>query len=239
MNELYIILPITVTLIMSISVLLIDILSRNRQSKYNDEKNRIELDQARAYYEEKLYRIQNELMENERRWSDVNNLVLSAQVKNDANSTNIETIELIQKNFGIENLDSTENKKSVFVLTPFLEKEFETFEVIKNTCMEVNLTCTRGDEVFRDKDILTHIISSISKSSVIIANLNGRNANVFYELGICHSMGKPVILISRNKNNLPFDIQNKNIVFYSELSELQTQLKNELLKIFIDKSQIG
>ncbi len=238
MSEIYVILTITITLIMCVSVFLIDILSRNRQSKYNDEKNRIELDRTRAYYEERLYRIQDELMKNERRWADVNNLVVSAQTNKTLNSTKDNVVELIQKNFGIENIDCSENKRSVFVLTPFLEREFETFEAIKNTCMEVNLTCTRGDEVFRDKDILTHIITSISKSSVIIANLNGRNANVFYELGICHSMGKPIILISRNKNNLPFDIQNKNIVFYNSLYDLQHQLKDELLKIFIDKNHL-
>lgn len=234
--EIYLLILFSVVVMMSMCILIFEIILKNRNNRYNEEKNRIELDKTREYYEERLYRIQTELMENERRWVDVNNLILSApnKVKTEDNGLVSETI---LKNFGVDNSDFVyiEDAKSVFVLTPFLEREFDTFEIIKKTCVDVNLKCTRGDEVFRDKDILSHIITSIAQSSVIIANLNGRNPNVFYELGICHSMGKPVILISKNKSNVPFDIQNKNVVFYSDLSDLQIQLKNELLKIFIDK----
>jgi hypothetical protein len=36
--------------------------------------------------------------------------------------------------------------------------------------------------------------NSIYSSSIIIADCTGRNPNVFYELGIAHTLGKPVIL---------------------------------------------
>lgn len=235
MNELYIIIPVTIASLVSLIVVLIEIITKNRSRRYDEQLNRVRLDETRIYYEEKLHKIQSELVENERRWADVNHLILSAQKENELSINNNESTEKILKNFGVDSFDFSEDKKSVFVLTPFLDKEYETFEIIKKTCVDVNLSCTRGDEVFRDKDILSHIIESIAKSSVIIANINGRNPNVFYELGICHSMGKPVILVSKNKNNLPFDIQSKNIVFYNDLTDLQAQLKNELLKIFIDR----
>lgn len=223
---------------MIVSVLFLDIIFKNRGSRYNDEKKRIELDKTREYYEEKIYQIQSELLKNDRRWADANNLILAAQ-KDDRFINNTQDAQIaILKNFGIDNLytDISVNKKSVFVLTPFIQREQETFDMIKTTCTDVNLSCTRGDEIYRDKDILSHIIISIAESSVIIANLNGRNPNVFYELGICHSLGKPVILISKTKNNLPFDIQNKNVVFYEDLNDLQVKLKNEFLKVFIDKN---
>ena len=235
MNELYIIIPVTIASLASLILLWIEIITKNRSRRYDEQLNRVRLDETRIYYEEKLHKIQSELVENERRWADVNHLILSAQKENELSINNNESTEKILKNFGVDSFDFSEDKKSVFVLTPFLDKEYETFEIIKKTCVDVNLSCTRGDEVFRDKDILSHIIESIAKSSVIIANINGRNPNVFYELGICHSMGKPVILVSKNKNNLPFDIQSKNIVFYNDLTDLQVQLKNELLKIFIDR----
>ena len=225
---------------MIVCVLILDIVFKNRGNRYNDEKNRIELDKTREFYEEKIYQIQSELIKNERRWSDANNLILSAQENDNFKKNNIESQKLVLKNFGITtpNMDIKENKKSVFVLTPFVDREYETFEIIKKTCNDVNLNCTRGDEIYRDKDILSHIIISIAQSSVIIANLNGRNPNVFYELGICHSLGKPVILISKNKNSLPFDVQNKNVIFYDDLNDLQIKLKNEFLKVFIDKDDV-
>lgn len=81
--------------------------------------------------------------------------------------------------------------------------------------------------------LLTHIITSILQSNIIIANINGRNPNVFYELGICHAIGKSVILILQSKKELPFDVINKNIIFYKNLDDLKFLLKSELLKIFI------
>lgn len=233
----FVYLLLTVLVAMCMSILLIEILTKNRNSRYNEEKRYIELDKTREYYEETLYKIQSELTENYRRWADANNLIVSAQNQKNSNLNNKEINSQILKNFGIDNLGIDEDPKSVFVLTPFLNREYDTFEIVKNTCSEVNLKCIRGDENYRDKDILSHIITYIMQSSVIIANINGRNPNVYYELGICHCIGKPVILISKNKskNNLPFDIQSKNIIFYNDLSDLQKQLKNELLKIFIDK----
>ena len=65
----------------------------------------------------------------------------------------------------------------------------------------------------RDKDIFTHIITPILQSYIIIVNINGRNPNVFYVLGICHALGKSVILISQSKKELPFDIIDKILFF--------------------------
>lgn len=233
--EIYILIMLFIVSMMGICIFAVDVLMKNRNNRYNAEIKRIELDKNREYYEERLFKIQAELLENERRWQDVNNLIVSAQGNNTVIKSNEEFIRLVLQNFGISNLDLSIDTKSVFVLTSFLNREYETFEAIKRACLEVNLNCTRGDEVYRDKDILSHIITSIAKSSVIIANLNGRNPNVFYELGICHSLGKPVILISKNKNKLPFDIQNKNIIFYNDLNSLQEQLNKEFTKIYINK----
>lgn len=225
-----------VTVVFSlVSVLLtLEYIKKNRYFRYKQEKDTL-LDEERRYYEEQLYKLQNELMENERRWKDANHLIINGQseTKIDLNEKNVFSKTFFE-NLGI-NLDTIEiERKSVFVLTPFIDEESKTFNQIKEVCGEVDLKCSRGDEVYRNNDILSHIISSILKSNIVIANINGRNPNVFYELGICHAIGKPVILISKTKNDLPFDIKSKNIIFYKDFSELQMELKSELLKIFIN-----
>lgn len=196
----------------------------------------VEMDKVRAFYEERLHHLQIELVENKRRWEDANNLIVSGQKEIITDIDNNNLSESLLKNFGVDSRELQFDNRSVFVLTPFLGGEIETFTAIKDVCTEVNLNCTRGDETYREKDLLVHIVTSIAQSAIIIANINGRNPNVFYELGICHSMGKPVILISKTKNELPFDIQSKNIVFYNNKNDLQSRLKSELLKIFIDKA---
>ena len=228
------ILILTVVVSLVALLLTLEYIKKNRYSRYNIEKT-IRLDDERRYYEELLHKIQSELTENERRWKDVNHLIVNGQSTSqiDLNEKNIISKTFFE-NLGIDLSTIEIERKSVFVLTPFLDEESETFNKIKEVCGEVDLKCSRGDEVYRDKDILSHIVSSVLKSNIVIANINGRNPNVFYELGICHAIGKPVILISRTRNDLPFDIKSKNIIFYKDFSELQKVLKNELLKVFIN-----
>ena len=212
-----------------------------RKNRYNIEKSRYEIrgiDSKREYYEEKIYELQKQLSDNERRWKDTNHLIISAQKNNNFDVTKESKIDLSApffKSLGVTKESIITDKKAVFVLTPFLEEESKTYMTIKEVCSDVNLNCKRGDEVFRSNDIFSHIISEIMNSRLVIVNINGRNPNVFYELGICHAIGKPVIIVSSVKDDIPFDVMAKNIVLYKDLIDLKSQLKNELLKMFIDE----
>lgn len=207
---------------------------KNRHTDYNE---RAQIDNYRKYFEDRIYKLQEELAANERRWSDVNHLIINGQrsIKpfgnDEANSYPPTTF---FENLGIDVNKVYVDHKSVFVLTPFSDDGTKTFNIIKNICGEVDIKCSRGDEVNRQGNILSHIVLSILQSNIIIANINGRNPNVFYELGICHTLGKPVIIISNIKDNPPFDINAKNIIFYKDSNDLQFQLRSELLKIYID-----
>jgi hypothetical protein len=55
---------------------------------------------------------------------------------------------------------------------------------------------------------------SISKASIIIADLTNRNPNVFYELGIAHTLGKPVIMITQSMEFVPFDLRHLRCILY-------------------------
>ena len=86
-------------------------------------------------------------MENERRWKDANHLIINGQseTKIDLNEKNVFSKTFFE-NLGI-NLDTIEiERKSVFVLTPFIDEESKTFNQIKEVCGEVDLKCSRGDE---------------------------------------------------------------------------------------------
>lgn len=49
-------------------------------------------------------------------------------------------------------------------------------------------------------------------ANLIIAVIDGRNPNVFYELGLAHAFGKTVVMISGGLENIPFDIQSQRMV---------------------------
>ncbi len=205
---------------------------KRRMEEYNVIKKTVAYDKWRHPFERKIYDLENELLDNPRRWEDVNHLLVDAQ-KYQSNVID-PTINLscfpFFKNLGVEN--SPIDKEKVFVLTPFLSNEDATFQAIKFVCAEANLKCVRGDETFRTNEILSHVLSEMVSARIVIANINGRNPNVLYELGICHAIGKRTIIISRNDNDFPFDIAGKNILIYSNLSDLEKKIRHELLKAF-------
>lgn len=221
-------------------ILTLEYVRKNRATRYDSIEKTAIIDEQRRHYEELIYKLQSDLAQNERRWKDVNHLIINGQASSEVSldSTSRKTVisQSFFENLGIDLEEVSIENKSVFVLTPFSDRETQTFHTIKKICGDVDLKCTRGDEVYRDNNILSHIITSILNANIIIANINGRNPNVFYELGICHAIGKPVIVISMTKSDLPFDISAKNIIFYNSDADLQEKLKNELLKIFINTS---
>jgi len=72
----------------------------------------------------------------------------------------------------------------------------------------------------------------ISKARVVVCDLSGRNANVFYETGIAHAVGAEVILISQHQTDVPFDLQHIRYINYlpnvEGLADLATNLKRRL-----------
>jgi len=82
---------------------------------------------------------------------------------------------------------------------------------------------------------MNHIVDLIKKSRSCIAVIEGRNPNVYYELGYAHAMGKKTILVSSAANafNVPFDMQSKDIIFFNNHSGLKKELTDRIQKILI------
>ncbi len=54
----------------------------------------------------------------------------------------------------------------------------------------------------------------IAHAKVLVAELTSRNPNVFYELGLAHALKKPVVLVSSNEADVPFDLQHIRVIYY-------------------------
>ena len=61
---------------------------------------------------------------------------------------------------------------------------------------------------------MDQIWKGINSAKVLVAELTTRNPNVFYELGLAHALNKPVVLISRNEGDVPFDLQHIRVIYY-------------------------
>lgn len=207
-----------------------------RRSKYDKENNRAILESIRSSLEKEIYTLNERLAKNEERWRDVNHLFIRSEYLN--NDITLNTNKSVQLNDFLRSNGITENnlkidKRTVFVLTPFHPEFQEDYQIIKTTCLEVGLNCSRGDENYFNSDIFSQMLKLIVKSNIIIANINGRNPNVLYELGIAQALDKPVILISREPHNLPIDIRSKRFLIYKSYDDLRLKLKDELIKVLV------
>ena len=105
-------------------------------------------------------------------------------------------------------IDFGTTKLSCFVLMPFASAFSVLYEqVLKPAVEDKGLECIRGDEVFTKPQITHEIWSQIRSCRLVIAELTGKNPNVLYELGLAHAIGKPAITITRDEDDVPFDLR--------------------------------
>ena len=107
------------------------------------------------------------------------------------------------------------DRQLVFVLSPF-EDPFDTLfrEHIRPTVENLGLACIRADDIFRNRAIMEDVWEHINKARLLIADLTDENPNVFYEVGIAHTVGKEVILIAKSIDDVPFDLGYLRCVIY-------------------------
>ena len=102
-----------------------------------------------------------------------------------------------------------------FVLMPF-DKAFDDIYKfgIQAAAAESGVVAERVDEQKFTESILDRIYRQIEVADMIVADMSGRNPNVFYEAGIAHTLGRPVIPIAQNINDLPFDLRHHRAIPY-------------------------
>lgn len=103
----------------------------------------------------------------------------------------------------------------VFVVMPFRpELEPVYTDHIRSVCDDLQLKVARGDDVFSVNPVVQDIWAAMCTSSVVIADCTQRNPNVFYELGMAHTLGKQTILITQSNDDVPFDLRHVRYIRY-------------------------
>jgi hypothetical protein len=118
-------------------------------------------------------------------------------------------------------VDVQEKPRSVFVIMPFAAAFDDVYELgIKASVEVLGWECRRADEIIHNRDIMCQVCQGIRQARLVIADLTGRNANVFYELGIAHALEKDVILLAQDVGDVPFDLRPMNIIEYDPILPL-------------------
>jgi len=123
----------------------------------------------------------------------------------------------------------------IFILMPFdnpLTIIYENY--IKKPLKSKGFTIKRADDIYKPNPILEDILDNLSKADLIIAELTGRNPNVFYELGRAHEQGKYVIQICQNTEDIPFDLRHIRTIIYENSSDGCEKLEKTIFKFIKD-----
>jgi len=94
--------------------------------------------------------------------------------------------------------------------------------------------CLRSDDIRVPGSITKEIVRSLYSADVVIADLTGHNPNVFYELGIVHSAGRPTVMITQDLEKLPFDINTYRVHSYTASSNGLRALSEHLASTILD-----
>jgi hypothetical protein len=83
----------------------------------------------------------------------------------------------------------------------------------------------RTDSIFSTDHIVSRIWDYINASGVLLADLSTRNPNVMYEVGLCHALGRDVVLFAHDENDVPSDLRMAATWFtYGGIPDLEAKL---------------
>lgn len=125
-----------------------------------------------------------------------------------------------QKSFTVE-------PKTATIIMPFsVDWSDKVYETFCNALPEFRIW--RSKEECSADAIMQSVWEHINSSELIIADCTGKNSNVFYELGIAHTLGKKVFMCAQDIKDLPFDINYLRSFLYATTDEGLAKLKHDL-----------
>jgi hypothetical protein len=138
---------------------------------------------------------------------------------------------LVKFNPIFEGRDFSIQSNLCFVLMPFREPFNRVYkDHINPTLKKRGFRVRIAKDFFTSTPIINDIWRSINEASLIVADITYKNPNVFYELGIAHTIGKKSIILNQNKGRAPFDISHVRYLTYSDDKNGRKDLEKKLEK---------
>ena len=123
-------------------------------------------------------------------------------------------------------------KADAFMIMPF-RPEFDGVYtgIIRPLMGDLKLTIQRGDEFTSTQGVVMEDVwAALNACRFVIAEITGGNDNVFYELGIAHTLNLPAILITQATapEQVPFDIRHLRYIKYENTVNGGLRLREDL-----------
>lgn len=133
------------------------------------------------------------------------------------------------------------NKKTCFVIGPIGEPESDirdwSDKILECIVTPAVKACgykqpVRADKIAQSGLITIQIMQHLVRDDLVVADLTGPNANVYYELAVRHAARKPFVQLIKTGERIPFDLKDLRTI------EVSTDIKigqeaTEQLKTYI------
>jgi class 3 adenylate cyclase len=86
--------------------------------------------------------------------------------------------------------------------------------VVEEAAAKLGMKAVRGDHISEPGQITQQVIRHLVYARAAVADLTGRNPNVFYELAVRHAARLPTVLIAEAGEQLPFDLAQMRTIFF-------------------------
>ena len=128
--------------------------------------------------------------------------------------------------------------RSCFALLPNNDIGQQTYnDLIDPVMKETECKCVKSEQIFNSVSVLDEIWDRLNTAELVIADITGPDADVFYLTGLACGLGKKIIYLTQSHEEVPFDLKEGSRLIYSlksykEAKEAQkalAQIVNELL----------
>ncbi|MYK39913.1 MAG: hypothetical protein F4049_06810 [Gemmatimonadetes bacterium] len=143
------------------------------------------------------------------------------------------------------------NEKICFVIAPIGEPESDTRkrsdQVLQHIIRPAVETCGNkavpADEIDEPGIITNQIIRHVVYDPLVIADLTGQNANVFYELAIRHAFRRPLVQIIDKVKDIPFDLSAMRTIQVDHqnpdsVEEAKTKIREQIQSLAANPSSL-
>ena len=124
------------------------------------------------------------------------------------------------------------NRDVCFVICPFGGwHDRYSKEIFYPAVEDAGLKPLRADDIFGPSPIVSDVWRSVKRAKIVLADLTGRNPNVLYELGLAHAIQRPVVMVTQNMGDVPFDLRALRVIVYEQQApNWGTALQREITK---------
>jgi nucleoside 2-deoxyribosyltransferase len=131
-------------------------------------------------------------------------------------------------------------KDKVFVVMKFGDEVLDSaYESIKSVVEAFKLSCVRVDEIEHSSSITDQILEQISESKFVLVELTGSRPNCYYEAGYADALGKEIIYVVKDGEEIHFDLKHRKFIIWKTESDLRNKIRTRFEALTAEHSGIS